>query len=166
MALGCGRLFEGTPAQMYDTLTKLSALPSDTVIYSGHEYTADNAAFAMTIEPGNEALQNRVAAVKQARAANNPTVPSLLSDELATNPFLRSHSPEVQATVCGSGWGKSGGCLHRSAQKKRQFLSNSLTSGLLPFPQTSVSLANKTKTSAPCLGCRPLRATKFLRVFR
>lgn len=99
MALGCGRLFEGTPAQMYDTLTKLSGLPADTVIYSGHEYTADNAAFAMTIEPGNEALQNRVKAVKQARAANNPTVPSLLSEELATNPFLRSTSPEVQATV-------------------------------------------------------------------
>ena len=99
MALGCGRLFEGTPAQMYDTLTKLSGFPADTVIYSGHEYTADNADFAMTIEPGNEALQNRVAAVKQARAANNPTVPSLLSDELATNPFLRSTSPEVQATV-------------------------------------------------------------------
>lgn len=99
MALGCGRLFEGTPAQMFASLSTLAALPKDTVVYSGHEYTAANAAFALSIEPGNQALQNRVSAIKAARSKNNPTVPSLLSDELATNPFLRSASPEVQATV-------------------------------------------------------------------
>lgn len=103
MALGCGRLFEGTPAQMFASLSTMAALPGDTLVYSGHEYTAANAAFALTIEPGNEALQNRVSAVKSARDGNNPTVPSLLSEELATNPFLRSHSPEVQATVGLSG---------------------------------------------------------------
>lgn len=99
MALGCGRLFEGTPAQMFESLSRLTALPGDTIVYSGHEYTAANAKFALTVEPGNAALQNRAAAVEKARAANNPTVPSLLSEELATNPFLRSDSPEVQATV-------------------------------------------------------------------
>lgn len=99
MVLGCGRLFEGTPAQMFATLSTLADLPSDTVIYSGHEYTEANAAFALTLEPGNEALQNRVEAVKQARAADNPTVPSLLSEELETNPFLRSSSAEIRAAV-------------------------------------------------------------------
>ena len=90
MAMGCGRLFEGTPAQMWTSLSKLAALPPDTLICSGHEYTAANARFAATLEPGNSALTSRIAAITSAHAAGHPTVPSLLSLELATNPFLRA----------------------------------------------------------------------------
>lgn len=89
MAMGCGRLFEGTPAQMWASLSKLAALPADTLICSGHEYTAANARFAATLEPANPALTLRIADITAARAAGRPTVPSLLSLELATNPFLR-----------------------------------------------------------------------------
>jgi hydroxyacylglutathione hydrolase len=99
MALGCGRVFEGTPAQMWESLSKLAALPSDTLVCSGHEYTTANGAFAMTIEPDNPALIARVKDVAEARAANRPTVPSLLSLELATNPFLRARELAVQETV-------------------------------------------------------------------
>jgi len=95
MALGCGRLFEGTPAQMFDSLAKLSALPEETVVYSGHEYTATNAKFALTIEPNNSALISRVNATETARAAGTPTVPSSLKLERATNPFLRAHIPQI-----------------------------------------------------------------------
>ncbi|HHI70379.1 MAG TPA: hydroxyacylglutathione hydrolase [Rhodobacteraceae bacterium] len=96
MALGCGRVFEGTPQQMWASLSKLAALPEMTIVYSGHEYTAANASFAYTIEPGNPALKDRILQIIEARAQNMPTVPSLLSDELATNPFLRAHSPEIR----------------------------------------------------------------------
>lgn len=97
MALGCGRVFEGTMDQMWASLSKIAALPEDTIICSGHEYTEANARFAMTIEPGNPALQARVAAIKAARAKGEPTVPSTLSEELATNPFLRAHLEEVKS---------------------------------------------------------------------
>ncbi len=103
MALGCGRLFEGTPAQMYESLSKLAALPPETLVCSGHEYTASNAKFALTIEPGNPALISRVEKIETARAQGRPTVPSLLSTERATNPFLRSDSPEIQANLGLSG---------------------------------------------------------------
>ena len=103
MAMGCGRLFEGTPAQMYASLAKLAALPPETLVCSGHEYTASNAKFALTIEPGNVALISRVEKIEAARAQGRPTVPSLLSTERATNPFLRSDSPEIQANVGLSG---------------------------------------------------------------
>lgn len=99
MALGCGRLFEGTPAQMWDSLRRLAALPPDTLICSGHEYTAANAGFALTIEPGNPKLVERAGAVRAAHAAGHPTVPSTLADELATNPFLRAHLPEIKAAL-------------------------------------------------------------------
>lgn len=95
MALGCGRLFEGTPAQMWDSLQKLRALPAETMIYSGHEYTASNAKFALTIEPANSALISRCQAITSARAAGLPTVPSSLADEIATNPFLRADVPAL-----------------------------------------------------------------------
>lgn len=95
MALGCGRLFEGTPAQMYASLSKLAALPPETLVCSGHEYTAANARFALTIEPDNPDLISRVARITAARAAGQPTVPSTLAEELATNPFLRAHLPDV-----------------------------------------------------------------------
>lgn len=97
MALGCGRLFEGTPSQMHASLSKLAALPGDTTVCSGHEYTASNAKFALTIDPGNTALISRADAVQAARAKGEPTVPSLLSEELATNPFLRASDPAIRA---------------------------------------------------------------------
>lgn len=99
MALGCGRLFEGSAAQMWDSLGKLAALPGDTLVCSGHEYTTGNGAFALSIEPDNPDLVARVADVAAARAANRPTVPSLLSLELATNPFLRASVSAVQENV-------------------------------------------------------------------
>jgi hydroxyacylglutathione hydrolase len=99
MALGCGRLFEGTPAQMWASLCLLGALDPATLVCSGHEYTAANARFALTIEPGNPALVARVAQVTAARAAGQATVPSLLSLELATNPFLRAHLAELKSAI-------------------------------------------------------------------
>lgn len=99
MALGCGRVFEGTGPQMWASLSKLAALPDTTIVYSGHEYTATNAAFAMTIEPDNPALISRIEQVTAARAAQTPTVPSALALELATNPFLRAGHRSVQAHV-------------------------------------------------------------------
>jgi hydroxyacylglutathione hydrolase len=99
MALGCGRLFEGTPDQMWNSLSKLAALPPGTIVCSGHEYTANNAKFALTIESDNPALISRVGAIETARAAGQPTVPSTLANELATNPFLRAHLPNVKAAL-------------------------------------------------------------------
>jgi hydroxyacylglutathione hydrolase len=99
MALGCGRLFEGTPEMMWASLSKLAALPLDTIVYSGHEYTASNAKFALTVEPNNTALQARAADITAKRAAGIPTVPSTLAEELATNPFLRAHLPEMKSAV-------------------------------------------------------------------
>ena len=95
MALGCGRLFEGTAAQMWDSLQKLAALPPETLVCSGHEYTMSNLRFARTIEPGNPALISRGMKIEAARAADRPTVPSVLSEELATNPFLRAADPGI-----------------------------------------------------------------------
>jgi len=89
-ALGCGRVFEGTMDMMHESLQKLAVLPPETMVYSGHEYTLGNAKFSLTVEPDNAALQVRVKDVERLRAAGIPTVPSLLSLELATNPFLRA----------------------------------------------------------------------------
>lgn len=97
MALGCGRVFEGTFDQMWASLSKLAALPEDTMICSGHEYTEANGRFAITIEPNNPALQQRISHIEAARADGKPTVPSTLSDELATNPFLRAGLAEVKS---------------------------------------------------------------------
>lgn len=97
MALGCGRVFEGTKPQMHASLQKLARLPGDTMVYSGHEYTAANAKFALTIDPENPDLISRITEVTAKRARGTPTVPSLLSQELATNPFLRAHDPAIQA---------------------------------------------------------------------
>lgn len=99
MAMGCGRLFEGTADQMWASLSKLAALPPETLICSGHEYTAGNARFALTIEPDNTRLVVRAAEIERARASAQPTVPSTLADELATNPFLRAHLPEMKAAI-------------------------------------------------------------------
>lgn len=97
MALGCGRLFEGTPEQMWESLSKLAALPPQTQVCSGHEYTAANLAFALTIEPENPELQARGGRIAVARDRGRPTVPSTLSEELATNPFLRAGLADVKS---------------------------------------------------------------------
>jgi hydroxyacylglutathione hydrolase len=99
MALGCGRLFEGTPAQMWDSLLKLRALPDETIVCSGHEYTASNAKFAATIDPDNPHLISRIKAITTARAANLPTVPSPLGLEKQTNPFLRADDPALKTAL-------------------------------------------------------------------
>jgi hydroxyacylglutathione hydrolase len=95
-SLGCGRLFEKGAEHMWPALEKLSKLPGDTLIYCGHEYTASNAKFALTIEPENAALQKRAEEVATLRAAGKPTLPVRLDQELATNPFLRPSSAAIQ----------------------------------------------------------------------
>lgn len=98
-ALGCGRLFEGTPQQMWRSLGKLRALPDDTRVYCAHEYTQANARFALTVDPGNDALAARSREIDRARADGKPTVPSLLGEEKATNPFLRADDAMLAAEV-------------------------------------------------------------------
>ena len=95
-SMGCGRLFEGTPAQMVNSLAKFTALPDQTQVYCAHEYTQSNGRFALSIEPANEALQTRMNEVDSLRIAGQPTVPSTIGVEKATNPFLRSSSLELQ----------------------------------------------------------------------
>ena len=102
-ALGCGRLFEGTPAQMWESLSRLKALDPDTTIYCAHEYTASNAKFALSVDAGNPALQAYAAEVAAARAADQPTVPTRLSRELAANPFLRADDAQMQARMGAPG---------------------------------------------------------------
>jgi hydroxyacylglutathione hydrolase len=99
MALGCGRLFEGKPAQMWDSLGRLAALPPETLVCSGHEYAAANARFALTVDPGNPALQERAESITRAREAGRPTVPTTLALELATNPFLRAADPAIRSLL-------------------------------------------------------------------
>lgn len=98
-ALGCGRLFEGSPAQMWTSLSKLLDLPDDTRIYCAHEYTESNGRFALSVEPENSALQSRMQQVLNLRAAGRPTVPSTLGEEKQTNPFLRPTSPNLQTRI-------------------------------------------------------------------
>lgn len=91
-ALGCGRLFEGSPAQMWSSLQKFLALPDDTRVYCAHEYTQANARFAITAEPDNQRLLERAAKIDEMRAKGIPTVPSTIGEERETNPFLRPDS--------------------------------------------------------------------------
>jgi hydroxyacylglutathione hydrolase len=88
-ALGCGRLFERPAAAMFASLKKLAALPADTTIYCGHEYTQANARFALSVDPENTALRERAAVIDRLRADGKPTLPTTIAEELATNPFLR-----------------------------------------------------------------------------
>lgn len=97
--MGCGRLFEGTPEQMWKSLARLRALPEATNVYCGHEYTQSNARFALTVDPANRALQERAAWVDRMRAENKATVPGTMGDERKTNPFLRADVPSVAAAV-------------------------------------------------------------------
>jgi len=93
---GCGRLFEGTPGQMWSSLSALAALPPETRVYCGHEYTLANLRFALAVEPDNAELRARDARDQAKRGRGEPTVPSTIGDERATNPFLRAHLPGVK----------------------------------------------------------------------
>ncbi len=93
-AMGCGRLFEGTPGQMHASLQRLGQLPGETLVYCAHEYTLSNARFAAAAEPGNSAIAERLAAVEALRARGEATVPTTIAREHATNPFLRAASLE------------------------------------------------------------------------
>jgi len=104
-ACGCGRLFEGTAAQMWSSLGKLAALPPETGVYCAHEYTESNIRFALAVESGNAALLTRAGRVAELRRNLQQTVPFALAEELATNPFLRSAQPEVARAAerhCGT----------------------------------------------------------------
>jgi hydroxyacylglutathione hydrolase len=99
---GCGRLFEGTPAQMYDSInTRLGGLSDATRVYCGHEYTAKNLEFAAALEPSNQAVRDKAERVRAMRARGEPSVPSTIGEERATNPFLRVEKPEILAKVAG-----------------------------------------------------------------
>lgn len=98
-ALGCGRLFEEGPAVMLRSMKKLAALPPETVVYCGHEYTLSNARFAVTVEPDNEELKARAGRIEAIREEGKATLPTTIADELATNPFLRWNAAGVRATL-------------------------------------------------------------------
>jgi hydroxyacylglutathione hydrolase len=100
---GCGRLFEGTPAQMLASLDKLAALPDDTKVYCAHEYTISNLRFARAAEPGNAALTARIEIEQAKRDQNIPTVPSSIGLEKSTNPFLRSREPAIARQLLAQG---------------------------------------------------------------
>ena len=98
-AMGCGRVFETPLAVMYHSLMKLAQLPGDTQVYAGHEYTQSNARFALTADPGNDLLVTRAREIEALRAAGKATLPTTITLELATNPFLRADEPAVQAAM-------------------------------------------------------------------
>jgi hydroxyacylglutathione hydrolase len=98
-AMGCGRLFEGTPDMMWSSLSKLMRLADDTRVYCGHEYTLSNGRFALTLEPGNADLRARMKEVEASRAKGAPTIPSTIGLEKRTNPFLRPNSSEIRKTL-------------------------------------------------------------------
>ncbi|MGE3302523.1 MAG: hydroxyacylglutathione hydrolase [Hyphomonadaceae bacterium] len=101
-ALGCGRLFEGTPQQMWESLSKLAGLPDDTTLYCAHEYTQANARFALSVDADNPALQKRSAEIDALRAAGKPTVPMTLAQEKAANPFLRAPALKAKIGLAGA----------------------------------------------------------------
>ncbi|MSO96715.1 MAG: hydroxyacylglutathione hydrolase [Rhodospirillaceae bacterium] len=102
-SIGCGRLFEGTPQQMWTSLSRLRGLPPETRIYCAHEYTESNVRFAVSVDPDNAALRSYEAEVKTKRAQKIPTVPSTLKLERAANPFLRADAPDLQAAMAMTG---------------------------------------------------------------
>lgn len=106
-ACGCGRLFEGTPAQMFASLARLAALPGDTQVFCAHEYTQSNIRFALAVEPDNRRLIERAAEVDALREAGLPSVPSSIETERQTNPFLRAGEPAVRAAARAHGAGDS-----------------------------------------------------------
>ena len=98
-ALGCGRLLEGTPEAMFSSLAKLAALPGQTVVHCGHEYTLANARFALSVDPDNARLKARAVRIEALRAQGKPTLPTTIAEELATNPFLRAADPAIRKTL-------------------------------------------------------------------
>jgi len=104
-AMGCGRMFEGTPPQFWSSLSKLKALPADTRVYCGHEYTQTNARFTRSIDPDNPAVAAKSAEIDRLRAEGKPTVPSTIGVEIATNPFLRADDPVIARNVGLAGAG-------------------------------------------------------------
>lgn len=98
-SIGCGRVMEGTHEQMWHSLQKLANLPEETRLYCGHEYTVKNAHFALTVEPNNEILQERLKAAEARQAQGEATIPSTIAEERAANPFLRPDSPEIRQTL-------------------------------------------------------------------
>jgi hydroxyacylglutathione hydrolase len=103
-SLGCGRLFEGTAAQMWDSLVALRALPDETLVYCGHEYTEANAKFALALDKTNPDLKARADAVSILRKNGKPTIPAILGEEKRANPFLRADLPEFQQVLAKSGF--------------------------------------------------------------
>jgi hydroxyacylglutathione hydrolase len=110
---GCGRLFEGSPEQMFDSLSRIACLPEETAVYCAHEYTESNLRFALAVEPGNRHLRRRVDEVAVMRAKGLATVPFTLRLEKATNPFLRCDEPEVEASARGR-MGRTGDAIDNS----------------------------------------------------
>lgn len=98
-ALGCGRVFEGTPEMMWNSLRKLRALPDETIVYCGHEYTLSNARFALSVDPDNAALKDRAAEVEAKRARDELTLPTTIEIEKSTNPFLRPDDPAIRQVL-------------------------------------------------------------------
>ncbi len=118
-SLGCGRLFEGTPAQMLASLRALAALPGDTLVCCGHEYTVSNAAFALVVDPGNAALHERATQARGMRAAGRPTLPVTVASERACNPFLRSDDAAVRASIEAHAGRRLGGDIDAFAELRR-----------------------------------------------
>ncbi|HCY48055.1 MAG TPA: hydroxyacylglutathione hydrolase [Alphaproteobacteria bacterium] len=116
-ALGCGRMFEGNPPMFWNSLRKLRDLPPDTLIYCTHEYTLANARFALSVDPDNKALKSRIARFEALRAEDTPTIPVRLSEEIATNPFLRADDPDLQKILGLEGQAPSDVFAQLRAQK-------------------------------------------------
>ena len=119
-AMGCGRLFEGDATMMWASLKRLMALDDETVIYCGHEYTAANAAFALSVDPGNVALQRRAEAVAELRIAGVPTVPTIMALEKETNPFLRAADADIRDNL-GMPSASDEGRIREIRRRKDQF---------------------------------------------
>ena len=137
-AIGCGRVIEGNAQMMWQSLQKLMALPKDTTVYCGHEYTQSNAKFALTIEPENAALQKRAKEVDQLRAAGKPTLPTTIGIELETNPFLRPHVAAIQQRLGMEGkpeWQIFGEIRER---KNRGYERDNLAASVIPVLVTGI----------------------------
>jgi hydroxyacylglutathione hydrolase len=118
-SLGCGRLFEGTPGQMLDSLDRLAALPAETAVCCAHEYTESNARFALHVDPHNPALMRRSQAVSELRRRQRPSLPSTIGSERECNPFLRIDSPALRAAVANRTLEKTGDRIARFAELRR-----------------------------------------------
>jgi len=118
-SLGCGRLFEGTPQQMWDSLQRLRNLPDSTRVFCAHEYTRANAAFALAVDPGNPALHTRKRQVDELRNQDLPTIPARLGDEKRTNPFLRADDPALAAQLGADFAGKDGVAVFTALRRRK-----------------------------------------------